>query len=209
MRAGARYPGWIAANAPTASFHRDPPDVRALLDVLDAHGVRYVVTGSVAAFLHGVALVPSDLDVTPALDRDNLERLARALDELGAQRYPDEPFGQWELGDDGERHWAQFEPTDTDRQARAQWRPDPANVGSFDHLLRTRHGTLDVVTEIAGTYEALRPRAVAIEINGRHVWVESVTDQLATLTVPRRKKDLERVRALRAVQATLDIADPS
>lgn len=61
------------------SFHRVPPNVAALLNVLDAHRVLYVVTGSAAALLHGVPVEPGDLDVTPALDRENLERLAVAL----------------------------------------------------------------------------------------------------------------------------------
>jgi hypothetical protein len=182
---------------PASGFRRDPPDVVALLRVLGAHGVRHVVTGSVAALLHGVTLEPGDLDVTPALDVDNLERLARALEELEAAQYPDEPFGRWEIGDDGERHWATFEPTEADRQARAAWRPDPNDPDSFDHLLRTRHGTLDVVPHVAGTYDDLRASASPVDGD---VWVESIADQLATLTVPRRKKDAARVQALRALQ---------
>jgi hypothetical protein len=67
-----------------------------------------------------------------------------------------------------------FEPTAADRAARAAWAPDPEDPSSFDHLLWTRYGTLDVVPAIA--------------------------DQLATLTVPRRSKDVERVRALRALE---------
>lgn len=133
-------------------------------------------------------LDPGDLDVTPALDRENLEQLAQALRELGAHQYPDEPFGQWKIRDDRERHWVQFEPTDADREARTRWQPDPADVASFDHLLRTRHGALDVVPHLAGTYDELRPRAVDVEVDGRLVSVESVADQLATLTVPRRRR---------------------
>ena len=177
--------------------------MRALLDVLDAHSVRYVVIGSVAALLHGVQLKPADLDVTPALDRENLERLARALDELGARQYPDEPFGRWQADGSGERHWVEFQPTPADREARARWRPDPADATSFDHLLRTRHGTLDVVPDVARTYEELRPRAVQLAFDGRNVFVESIADQLATLTVPRRQKDADRVEALRALQLSL------
>lgn len=107
------------------SFQRDPPQVMALLDVLDRHGVLYVVTGSVAALLHGVPLEPGDLDVMPALDRANLDRLARALDELGARQYPDEPFGRWQMDDKGDHRWIQFEPTAADRQERERWRPIP------------------------------------------------------------------------------------
>jgi hypothetical protein len=168
--------------------------------VLAEHDVRYVVTGSVAALLHGVALEPGDLDVTPALDRENLERLARALEAIGARQDPEEPFGRWETGEGGERRWVQFEPTADDIEARARWRPDPDEPASFDRLLCSRLGAIDVVPEVAGTYDELRPRATQIERGGVRVWVESVPDQLATLTVPRRSKDAARVRALRALQ---------
>ena len=47
-----------------------PPDVTTLIRALHDAGVNYVVTGSAAAMLHGVSLVPGDLDITPALDVD-------------------------------------------------------------------------------------------------------------------------------------------
>jgi hypothetical protein len=174
--------------------------VSGLLAVLDAYDVWYVVTGSVAALLVGVVVEPGDLDVTPAGDGANLERLGQALEDLDARQYPDEPFGRWAISEDGERRWVEFEPTDADRTARAAWRPDPADIASFDHLLQTRLGTLDVVPEIAGTYEELRDRALPVDVEGRTVWVESVADQLATLTVPRRGKDRDRVQRLREIQ---------
>jgi hypothetical protein len=179
---------------------REPPDVRGLLAVLDEFGVEYVVTGSVAALLIGVALEPGDLDVTPASGPENLGRLARALEDLEARQYPDEPFGQWSTQENGERRWVTFEPTEADRQARAAWQPDRNDVDSFDHLLWTRLGTLDVVPEIAGRYDDLRGRATSTDVDGRTVAVESIADQLATLTIPRREKDRQRVTALRTIQ---------
>jgi hypothetical protein len=158
-----------------------------LLRLLDEHGVRYVVTGSGAAMLHGAELVPGDLDVTPALDRENLERLAALLGAIGARPDP-EAFGHW--GEDG--RWVRREPTAEELVARA----DPADPDSFDHLYESDHGAFDVVPSLAGTYEDLRTRAV--EVDG--VWVESIADLLATTTVPRREKDTERVRLLRELQ---------
>ena len=71
--------------------------------MLEAHAVRYIVTGSAAALLLGVEVEPGDLDVTPALDVANLDWLAHALEQLDAAQYPDEPFGRWEMAADGER----------------------------------------------------------------------------------------------------------
>jgi hypothetical protein len=162
--------------------------------------VRYVVTGSAAAMLHGVPLVPGDLDVTPALDPENLARLADVLAAIDARQDPDLPFGRWQAQPDGEQRWVQHEPTEAEIAARAAWRPDPDDPATFDHLLQSTHGAIDVVPEVSGTYAELEPRAVQVEAFGGSVWVESIEDLLATLTVPRRDKDVDRVRQLRALQ---------
>jgi len=150
--------------------------------------------------LHGVALVPGDLDVTPAVDRENLERLAEVLERIEARRDPDAPFGRWQTQPDGERRWVQHEATAEDFAERASWRPDPDDPESFDHLLESAYGAIDVVPEICGTYAELKPRAVRLDAFGHEVWVESIADLLATLTVPRREKDVDRVGQLRALQ---------
>ena len=179
---------------------REPPDIRALLTVLDEHDVRYVVTGSAAAMLHGVALEPGDLDITPARDEDNLRRLARVLELIEARQDPDAPFGQWETTSEGEQRWVRREPTPKDRTARAAWQPDPTDLASFDYLLQSRYGAIDIVPAISATYEELMPRAVEIEVDSRSVLVEAIQDLLATLTVPRREKDRDRVQQLREIQ---------
>lgn len=61
-------------------------DVDAILDALDDHDVDYVVIGGFAAELYDVAIPPTrDIDITPSSERNNLERLATALNELHAQ----------------------------------------------------------------------------------------------------------------------------
>jgi hypothetical protein len=179
---------------------REPPDVSLLLNLLDEHDVRYVVTGSAAAMLHGVELEPGDLDITPALDRENLARLARVLEIIEARQNPEGKFGQWEIEADGERRWVEREPTPEDIAARATWQPDPADPKSFDYLLQSKYGAIDIVPEVSGSYEELIGRAVMLSVEGRQVWVEAIHDLLATLTVPRREKDRDRVQQLRAIQ---------
>jgi hypothetical protein len=80
------------------------------------------------------------------------------------------------------------------------WKPDPCDPASFDHLLESRCGAIDIVPEVSGTFEDLVPSAVAIELDGQRVWVEAIHDLLATITVPRREKDRVRVQQLRALQ---------
>lgn len=187
-----------SASAP--GLVREPPDVVTLLGLLSEADVNYVVTGSAAAMLHGVELEPGDLDITPALDVENLTRLAAVLESIDARQIPDAPFGRWERGSDGEKRWVEFAPTPDDVAARASWRPDPKEPSSFDYLLQSRHGAFDVVPEVSGTYDELIPRAVPVDVHGHRVWVESVEDLLATLTIPRRTKDRDRIQQLRATQ---------
>ena len=188
------------ANPSVGDPKRQPPDVFTLLRILGEAGVDYVVTGSAAAMLHGVGLVPGDLDVSPAPDVENLARLASVLESIEARQDPSAPFGHWECGDDGEQHWVETPPTPEAATARACWRPDPSEPTSFDHLLQSRHGAIDVVPQVSGTYDELIARAVAIDIEGHRVWIESIEDLLATLTVPRRSKDRDRIEQLRGIQ---------
>lgn len=69
----------------------DPVEV---LRVLKNHEVQFVVVGGIAARLRGAPLLTQDVDITPARQSGNLERLAQALEELGARlRTATEPDG--------------------------------------------------------------------------------------------------------------------
>lgn len=52
---------------------------------------------------------------------------------------------------------------------------------------------------MSGTFEELFPHAVMLDVDGQQVWVEAIHDLLATLTVPRREKDRDRIQQLRAL----------
>jgi hypothetical protein len=71
-------------------------DPGTIVRVLNLHGVRYVVIGGIAAEIHDLPVPATvDIDVTPSRDRTNLERLARAFDELDAGLYTAEEAGTW------------------------------------------------------------------------------------------------------------------
>lgn len=71
-------------------------DIAGVVRVLNAHGVRYVVIGGVAALVHDLPVPATiDIDVTPARDQDNLERLADAFDDLEAGLLTAEEAGTW------------------------------------------------------------------------------------------------------------------
>jgi len=70
------------------------PDPLEILGALERHRVRFVLIGAAAARIAGAPVVTEDIDVTPATDKANLERLAAALKELRArQRSPSDKSG--------------------------------------------------------------------------------------------------------------------
>jgi catechol 2,3-dioxygenase-like lactoylglutathione lyase family enzyme len=170
----------------------DAPDLGSLLEVLDRHGVAFVVAGSVGALAHGAGGVePADLDIVPATDEANLRRLSEALSELDAVAATE--TGAWETDADGEHRWVE------DGIGRSTRPLDATDADTFDHSFTTRLGRLDVVPRIAGRYALLRERATRAAIAGRQAWVAHPIDLLTGMTAPRRTKDGPRVRHLRAM----------
>jgi hypothetical protein len=152
-------------------------DPLEILRVLEGHGVRYVLIGAAAARLAGAPVVTEDIDVTPATDRANLERLAAALRELGARlRSAADPDG------------VPF-PVDAEMLAGADlW------------TLTTTAGDLDVCFTPAGTrgYRDLRRDATRERVGrGLDVIVASLRDVIRSKEAAGRDKDLAQLPLLR------------
>jgi len=154
----------------------DEIDPLPLLRVLHRHGVRFVVIGGIAAISQGYPLPTEDLDVTPARDPENLERIATALRELGA-----------ELRVTGRDNVAfPIEPTFL--------------AGAELWTLATRHGDLDLVFRPAGTegYDDLKRDARETELaDGLRVAVASLRDVIRSKEASNRIKDQAQLPALR------------
>ncbi len=121
---------------------RKPADFEPglMLRALEAHHVRYVVIGAIAAIAAGAPILTTDLDVTPERSEENLERLALALRDLDARlRTASDPDG-------------------------VLFPIDAAVLGTADSwTLTTRAGDLDLVFAPAGThgYEDFRRECTA------------------------------------------------
>ena len=158
-----------------------PPNVAdfepgQILRALEAHHVRYVVIGAIAAVAAGAPILTTDLDVTPASSRENLERLALALRDLDAKlRSPSDPGG------------VPF-PIDAEMLASADsW------------TLTTRAGDLDVMFSPAGTsgYDDLRRGARRERIAGVSVSVAALADVIRSKEAANREKDSMQLPILR------------
>lgn len=147
--------------------------------MLEAHGVRHVLIGGLAASLRGSPYPTADVHITPATDRVNLGRLATALRELGAKlRVP-----------------GVEEPID--------W---PLDERSFDQgttwTFRTRAGDLDICLRPDGTggYPDLRKDATGMLLTeSLTVTVASLEDVIRSKEAAGRPKDLRVLPALRQV----------
>lgn len=157
----------------------EPLDPVALLEVLLRHQVRFVVIGGIAAISHGYPLPTEDVDVTPSRDRENLERLARALQELGAR-----------LRSASDATGVPF-PIDADMLRRAEsW------------TLRTRLGDLDIVFVPAGTqgFDDLSADSVLTDLGTTRpvrVLIASLADVIRSKEAANREKDRAQLPALR------------
>jgi hypothetical protein len=158
-------------------------DLGEILRILERHGVRYVVIGAQAAVIHGVPLLTEDLDITPARDARNLERLAAALSGLDPRlRSTESPEG------------VSF-PADAEMLATAEtW------------TLITRLGALDLAFLPSGTsgYEDLRRDAIPVELGENlTVSVASLADVIRSKEAAGREKDRMQLPLMRRALAEI------
>lgn len=152
-------------------------DPTALLSKLVEHEVDFYVIGAVAGMLQGSPAATFDLDVMPRRDLDNAERLAAALNALGARRR-----GEGAVADDLEG--ADF----------LGW-----GVQHFD----TDAGPLDVVPSAAaiGGYEDVA--TVEVRLGEIAVRVLTIDEVIASKEKLGREKDAAALPALYAAREAL------
>jgi hypothetical protein len=150
-----------------------------ILEVLERHGVHYIVIGGLAAELRGSPYATRDVYVTPSRERANLGRLADALRELKATLRIPNVDGPVEF---------------------------PLDQHSFDWgttwTFVTEHGYLDIALLPDGTrgYDDLRKGASRERItDSLEVNVASLADVIRSKEAAGREKDRAVLPVLRQV----------
>ncbi len=187
--AAARAAAARAARSRPRPVPAEPPpladdDAAAIFATLDRHRTAYVVIGGMAAAMWGSDLPrTTDADITPAGDRENLRRLASALEELHARlRVEGVPEGV-------------AAPLDAETIA-----------GRSVLTLLTDHGPLDISFTPEGTagYDDLAARATLLSVGGHAgVPVADLADVIASKEAAGRAKDLRQLPSLRRLLARL------
>jgi hypothetical protein len=137
-----------------------------ILEALADGGVDFVLIGGLAGGAHGSAYPTYDVDVMYARDKENLERLASVLTDLGATLRGAPPHAPFLL----------------DAKTLAAG-------GNF--TFSTPRGSIDIFAEPAGapSYEKVRAAAAPIELQGRSILVASLDHLIAMKEAAGRRKD--------------------
>ena len=156
-------------------------DFERIVSTLSRHRVAYVLVGGAAAVAHGSTLPTEDVDVTPARDRPNLDRLAAALRELDARiRTSDEPNG-------------------------VAFPVDGAFLAAMPVMLNlvTDAGDVDLAIAPSGFpegYDTLAPRATELDFgDGVKVMVAALDDIIASKRAANQAKDRAALPYLEAL----------
>jgi len=158
-------------------------DARALFGALAEAGVEHVVVGGWAVNAHGYLRTTRDIDLCPAPDRPNLERLARLLIVLEARQLGLEGFEEAELPGD---------PTDPESLAAG---------GNF--RVETKLGVLDLMQWLDSVdgeleYDELARTAISAEPFGIPLSVCSLEHLVAMKRRADRDRDRDDLRHLLA-----------
>jgi len=149
-----------------------PLDAERIFRSLDERDVDYVLIGGIAVQTHGHVRMTNDVDLIPAPDPANLERLASVLRTLDARV---------------------LNPGSEDIEIDARMLPR-ATIWQF----ATRDGDIDVMHEVpAGApFDELSERALRIRIGDVEVPVVSLDDLIQMKLARGRDIDLEDVASL-------------
>lgn len=150
----------------------EPLDPQRILEELAGHEVDFVLVGGMAAQAHGNTRMTNDVDVIPAPDRQNLERLADALRVLEARV---------------------LNPGHEDLEIDAAMLPR-ATIWQ----LSTPHGDIDVLHDAPGAspYPQLRERALVIALGALRIPVAGRDDLIRMKLARGRPIDRADVAAL-------------
>ena len=165
-------------------------DAERIFETLSRHEVRYVVIGGYAGVLYGLARATEDVDITPATDRPNLERLAAALEELDARLRPpgaDTPIA-WPWNADSFHQFTTLTTRTDAGDLDICLRPDAPGGRSFD-------------------FDALAKNAVVIALP-LEVPLAALEDVIASKEASNREKDKAALGELRDLLAVLRSRKP-
>jgi len=154
------------------------PGIEAILRELVEGGVEFLLIGGVAVAYHGHIRATKDVDIVPAPNHENLERLAAVLRRLEAQVAGAEDFAEGEL-------------------------PDPLDPAALElggnWVMTTKLGRLDVMQWIGDwkLWAEFAPAAIDERIDGLPIKIVSYEGLVKLKELAGRPQDLLDLQELR------------
>ena len=153
-----------------------PSNPTRIFEILNRHGVDYVVIGGIAVIAHGHIRTTADVDFVADTEFGNLERLAAALRDLHAElRGVDAHLLDVDIYD-----------------------PHTLATGA-NFTMTSEAGHLDFFNEIPGglPYDRLRERAMVAEVRGARIVIAGFEDLIRMKIAADRPQDHADIAALR------------
>ena len=160
-------------------------DFPALLRLLTAGHVEFILVGGAAGNAHGAPRLTLDLDVVYGRSTENLARVAAAL-------APQHPY-----------------PRGAPPGLPFQWDRRTLEFG-VNFTLKTDLGLIDLLGEITGggTYEQLLPHSIWIELYGIRCRCLDLNTLIRTKRAAGRPKDFEAIAELEIIQDKQSRTEP-
>lgn len=157
-----------------------------ILNALHDRHVEFVIVGGVAAALHGGSRVTFDLDLVPNLAPASWQAAVDLLYSLGARPRIPEPVERIR-----------------DVEHVRRWRREK---GMLALSFRTPDGSMevDLLVGESDAFDALRQRAVAVNVDRRTFLVASIDDLISMKRRAGRPRDLLDIAELRNIRERLD-----
>jgi hypothetical protein len=157
-------------------------EIEGILDALNRARVRYLVVGGVAVVLHGYLRTTADLDLIIQLERDNVLRAIRALQDY--QYCPRAPVSAEDFAE---------------QAIREQWIRDKG-LAVFT-LWSPAHPTLEIDLFVSEPFDfdMVYARALRVPLEKTEATVIALEDLIALKRSVARPRDLEDVAALESL----------
>jgi len=157
-------------------------DLVRLASALNAHEVRYILVGGLAVYLHGGESPTLDMDLAFSTSAANLERLADALEELGARP----------------KRWK-----------TQNYRLREADLATSWLHLESDAGDIDLISKPPGaSYETLEAEHVEFKVGDVLLRVASPESLIAMKRAAGRPRDQRHVEELEAILKLQKEVDP-
>ena|SRR5438045_550889 len=148
-------------------------DLKRVVETLNRHGVRYVVIGGLAVYLHGGETPTLDVDLAFAQSDENIERLSNALADLGAR---------------------------PKRGQGTSFRLAKTDLVSWLHL-ESEAGDIDLIAKPPGaTFEAIDEEHIEFDLDGVLLRVASPESLIQMKRKAGRPRDMRHVEELEAIR---------